>query len=111
MARKRYIWSVSKVCLTWEKSIILNKCIYGLGQVARQYYKKAIEILKNLGFIGGNIHPCLYVKTSLKGIVYIALYLDDNLMVGNVKVIDNAISALKKMSWYFLVLQNKIVKE
>ena len=28
--------------------IILHKCIYGLVQAVRQYYKKAIEILKNL---------------------------------------------------------------
>ena len=27
-------------------SIILNKCIYGLVQATRQYYKKVIKILK-----------------------------------------------------------------
>ena len=39
--------------------IILNKCIYGFVQAARQYYKKAIKIQKNSGFIGGNVDPCL----------------------------------------------------
>ena len=57
--------------------------------------KKAIKILKILGFVGGNINPCLYIKKSAKGIVYKALYLDDNLMVGNIDAIDNAISAVK----------------
>ena len=44
-----------------DDCIILKKCIYGLIQAARQYYKKAVEILKNSGFEGGNIDPCLYV--------------------------------------------------
>ena len=34
--------------------IILNKCIYGLVQAAQQYYKKAVEILKSSGFVGGS---------------------------------------------------------
>ena len=52
----------------------LNKCIYSLVQAACQYYKKAVEILKSSSFVGGSIDPCLYVKKSAKGIVYIALY-------------------------------------
>ena len=58
--------------------IVLNKCIYRLVQAACQYYKKALEVLKNPGFIGGSMDPCLYVKMSMKGIVYVALYVDDN---------------------------------
>ena len=38
-----------------DDCVILNKCIYGLVQAARQYYKKAIKILKNLGFIDGKL--------------------------------------------------------
>ena len=37
--------------------IILNKCIYGLVQAAWQYYKKAVKILKKLGFVGSNVDP------------------------------------------------------
>ena len=66
-----------------DDCVILNKCIYGLVQAACQYYKKAVEILKSSGFVGGNIDPCLYVKKSMKGIVYIALYVDNNLMIGD----------------------------
>ena len=32
--------------------------------------------------------PCLYVKKTEKGIEYIAFYMDDNLMVGNIEAID-----------------------
>ena len=88
-----------------DNCIILKTCIYGLVQGAWQYYKKAVEILQNSGFEGGNINPCLYVNRSAKGIVYVALYVDDNLMIGEKPTIDDAILALKNKG---LVL--KIVK-
>ena len=52
--------------------------------------KKAVEILKSSSFVGGSIDPCLYVKKGTKGVVYIALYVDDNLMVEDTATIDNA---------------------
>ena len=55
-----------------DDCIILNKFIYGLVQAACQYYKKAMELLKSLGFVWGSTDLCLYVKKSTKGIVYIA---------------------------------------
>ena len=75
--------------------IILIKYIYRLVQAIRQYCKKAIKILKNSGFIGGNVNPWLYIKKSAKDTVFVALYLDDNLIVDNIKPIDNAIANLK----------------
>ena len=65
-------------------TVILNKCIYSLVQAVRWYYKKAIEILKNLGFLGDNVNPCLYVKKSKKAIVCVALHENVNLMIGDV---------------------------
>ena len=99
-----------------KKICILNKCIYSLVQAVMQCVKKAIEILKILGFLRGNVHSCLYVKKSAKGIVYIALYVDDNLMICDMAAIDDAIKALKNKGWCLklqraaglLVLQNKV---
>ena len=65
-----------------DNCVILNKWTYGLVQAARKYYKNAFKILMKLGFIGRSIEPCLYMKKSVKGIVYVALYIDDNLMIG-----------------------------
>ena len=48
-----------------DDCFVLNKCIYGLVQATRQNYKKAVEILKKSGFVGGNVNPCLYKE--LKG--------------------------------------------
>ena len=78
-----------------DDCIVLNKYIYGFVQAAHQYYKKAVEILKSSGLVGGSIDPCLYVKKSTKGVVYVVLYIDDHLMVGNIAATNNAIEALK----------------
>ena len=51
--------------------------------------------MKSSGFVGGSINPCLYVKKSTKGILYVALYVDDNLMIGDIAAIDDTIEALK----------------
>ena len=40
-----------------DDCIILQKCIYGLVQAARQYIRMAIELLKKLGFIRGIVDP------------------------------------------------------
>ena len=63
--------------------------------MARLYYKEVDDIMKNLGFIGGNVNPCLYVKKSAKDRVYVALYTYDNLGEGYIVAIDDTISALK----------------
>ena len=83
-------------CIGKDDYIILNKCTYSLVKTARQCYKKAVEILKKLSFVGGNVNPCLYVKKSKNGIVNIVLYVDNNLMVRNSKAIDDIIAALKE---------------
>ena len=45
------------------------------------------------------------VKKSVKGLLYIALYVDNNLMVGDVKAIDDAISALKNNGLVLKVME------
>ena len=59
--------------------------------MAWQCYKKAADILKNSGFVESSINPCLYVKKSAKGILYIG----NNLMIGEMAINDNAIKVLK----------------
>ena len=52
-------WPQGMTNVSIDDSVIWNQCIYGLIQAARKYYKKAIEIFKKAGFIGGNVDPCL----------------------------------------------------
>ena len=76
-----------------DDCINIDKCFFGLVQ-ARQYNKKAVEILKKVGFTGGNAHPCLNMKKSMKGIEHVALYVDDNLMKGSPETINEAVEQL-----------------
>ena len=45
--------------------------------------------MKKVEFVGV-IGPCLYIKKSAKGVVFVALYVDDNSMIVNLEVIDKA---------------------
>ena len=49
--------------------LILGQCIHGLVQSARQYHKKAVKILQKIGFVGGDVDTCLFMKRSEKGLV------------------------------------------
>ncbi|EJK77615.1 hypothetical protein THAOC_00541 [Thalassiosira oceanica] len=76
--------------------LLLNKSIYGLVQAARQYHKKAVEILRKMGFQGGDVDPCLFWKRSKLGIVFIAIYVDDNLIIGTPAAIEDTIKQMLK---------------
>jgi hypothetical protein len=79
-----------------NEALLLLTTIYGLVQAARQYYKKVRDILRKIGFTGGDVDLCLFVKNSSLDIVFIALYVDDNLLAGHPKAIKDAIEQMKK---------------
>ena len=58
-------------------------------------WKFLLKFFKNLGFVEGNVDPCLYIKKTVKHVVYVAPYIINNLMVGDVVAIEKTISALK----------------
>ncbi len=74
----------------------LQNYIYDLVQAAIQYHKNMVEILKSIGFEGGDVNPCLYMKRDKNGLIYVALCVGDNLLIGNEKAINETIKALKK---------------
>ena len=71
-----------------------------------QYNKKAMEILKKVGFTRGNDDPCLCMKKSTKGIVYVTLYTDDNLMIESPESINDAAEQLKKNGLVLKVMES-----
>ena len=79
-----------------DEILILGQCIYGLVQSARQDHEKAVEILRKNGFVGGEVDPCLFMKKSEKGLVYIALCVGDNLLVGHPEAIKHVIYELRE---------------
>jgi hypothetical protein len=42
-----------------SECLLLFKTIYGLVQSARQFFKKLVSCLKDIGFKGGYADPCL----------------------------------------------------
>jgi len=74
----------------------LNKSIYGLVQGARQFWKKLVEILEAGGFEKSKADPCLMTRKNDLGSVFMALYVDDCLTIGDAKAIDSTINHLKE---------------
>ena len=81
--------------VTDEDALQLYQCIYGLVQAARQYYKKFIKILKSIGFVGGDVDPCLLMQNNEKGLIYVAVYVDDNFLIGTNEAIEDTIASLR----------------
>ena len=53
--------------------------------------------MKKLRLVGVIVDPCLYLNKSKKVVEYVALYINDNLMVGNSKAIMMQLKPLMKM--------------
>ena len=78
----------------------LKKSIYGLVQAARQWWKRLVEVLKELGFQQSAIDACLLCRMDDDGIVIFCIYVDDILCVGSKIGIEKTI---KKLSTKFQV--------
>ena len=88
------------LCATDKDALKLQKCIYGLVQGARQYHKKMVEVLKSIGFKGGDVDSCLYANIDENEDIYVALYVDGILLVGNKNTIGETIKVLKRLVFY-----------
>lgn len=56
----------------------LNKCLYGLVQSPREFFKHFSAVLKKIGFTQSTMDPCLWLKHHLgKLIAAIAIFVDD----------------------------------
>ena len=57
--------------------------------------------MKKVSFAESNVDSCLYMNKNTKGRVYVVLYIDNNLMIGNTDAIDEAIEQVKQ-NWLVL---------
>jgi hypothetical protein len=80
-----------------NKFSILENKIYHLIQSSREFRNKLVSALKEYGFEGISVDPCLWVQYSDHGIVMIPIYVDDCLVTGNDSGINNIIDCLKIM--------------
>eukprot|EP00253_Pinus_taeda_P017592 PITA_17592 len=65
----------------------LKKSLYGLKQSARMWYQKFDTFIRGLGFTRSKADHCVYFKLIGDRVMYLVLYVDDMLLVGNDKEI------------------------
>jgi len=74
----------------------LNKAIYGLKQSGRCWNRKFEDFLKNLGFLQSNADKCVYIATIDNKKIYLALYVDDGLILApDTNVLNKITDSLK----------------
>jgi hypothetical protein len=61
----------------------LQKSIYGLKQASWSWNLCFDEVVKGFGFIKNIEEPCVYKKVSGSTVVFLVLYVDDILLIGN----------------------------
>jgi hydrogenase maturation factor HypE len=75
----------------------LKKSLYGLVQAARQWWKTlTYYLMDEKYFIKSEVDPCLLMRENEYGIIYMGLYVDDILMIGNQSAIDKAVEDMKQ---------------
>jgi hypothetical protein len=65
----------------------LKKSLYGLKQSPRMWYKKIDTYMLGLHFIRSKEDHCVYFKLIGDHLIYLVLYVDDMLLIGNNKEI------------------------
>ena len=91
-----------------DECLLLLKTIYGLVQSGRYFYKKLIEVLKQIGFTQSLADPCLLTKRDNDGVVYMALWVDDIYAQGSKKALDKTVEDLRK---YFQIKVEENLKD
>jgi hypothetical protein len=61
----------------------LKKSLYGLKQSPRMWYQKFDTYIIGLGFVRSRADHCVYSKQVGNHFIYVVLYVDDMLLVGN----------------------------
>ena len=61
----------------------LQRSIYGLKHASRSWNLRFDESVKGFGFVKNEDEPCVYKKISGSAIVFLVLYVDDILLIGN----------------------------
>ena len=89
-----------------DECLLLLKSIYGLIQAARQWHQKFMEILKKIGFKGGEVDPCLVHKYNALGWILMSVYIDDNCCVGSKEVLEDLIKKLQEQGLTVKVLKD-----
>ena len=77
--------------------VLLLKTIYGLVQSSRGFFLKIITELQKIGFEQSKADPCSMTRRNKKGLVILALYVDDVCTYGHKAALDEAFKQIKKV--------------
>ena len=66
-----------------QKVCKLNRSIYGLKQASRSWNIRFDVAIKSYGFDQNIDDPCVYEKINNGKVVFLVLYVDDTLLIGN----------------------------
>jgi hypothetical protein len=61
----------------------LKTSLYGLKQSPRLWYQKFDTCILSLGFVRSKVDHCIYSKEEGGNFIYVALYVDNMLLIGN----------------------------
>ena len=76
----------------------LKRSIYGLKQASRSWNLRFDREIKKFDFKKCEEEPCVYKKVSGSSIVFLVLYVDDILLIGNdVPMLNGVKSSLMKI--------------
>ena len=67
----------------------MKKSLYGLKQSPRMWYKKIDTYMLGLGFKRRKEDHCVYFKLIGDNLIYLVLYVDDMLLIGNKEIIQD----------------------
>ena len=68
---------------TDHKVCKLQRSIYGLKQASRSWNTHFNDVIKMFGFIKNEEEPCVFKRVSGSAVVFLILYVDDILLIGN----------------------------
>ena len=87
MEEEIYIKKSEGFVLKGKKELVckLKKSLYGLKQLRRMWYQKFYTFIRGLGFTRSKADHCVYFKLIGDRVIYLVLYMDDMLLVGNPK--------------------------
>jgi hypothetical protein len=71
----------------------LKRSLYGLNNSPRMWYQKFNTYILGSGFVRSKVYHCIYSKEEGGHFIYVALYIDNMLLIGNNM---NAIKEVKK---------------
>ena len=61
----------------------MQRAIYGLKQASRSWNQHFDKTIKEFDFSQNEDDPCVYKKISRGAMVFLVLYVDDILLIGN----------------------------